>query len=481
MVTVLLVGASLTAVSSAAAFVTIKEFGAGSDDRKASTALAYAEAGVDRFMEHLKRGQYTFAGLNDAGCDGNPAVTIPQGSIGNGTYSASLTVYDPDATGAGRFPPAACATRPEKAHPGQDGADNTFFVITSTGKHPEATRVVRQVVAISPLRLPVGIFANFVSKQSAKHDFYNISMLAKTSITSRENLYFHGDDNYYLMRDIFPDGVSGHDPNAPAKAAAHSAGTIYLKNSSNPEFEDDTKNCSAEKQNNGGQSLWDSDGSSGTGPITSGCSGQTGYPLTSRFTINMLESIAQPVLSEADYQVLKDAAKTQGVYCTFNGAGASDGKGDSCVRQSASAGGTDYKTYINQVLVGTPTTPATNTVIAYFDFRTGSPTQNNIGRLGSVWGCDATNPDNTKTLIAVVRNGGINYTGAGGDMINGALLVDGNYEGNGNFTLNGSLIVGGTAHFHSSSQQFTLDECWVDNMPGSFFAVTPGKWTEVDR
>lgn len=477
MVSVLLVGASLTAVTSAAAFVTIKEFGAGSDDRKASTALAYAEAGVDRFLEHLKRGLYTYQEINHAGCGTVPAVSIPQGSIGNGTYQASMTVYDPQPpAGASNFAPDACDTRPAKAHPGQDGADNTYFVIESTGRHPDATRVVRQVVAIAPLRLPVGIFANFVNKQSAKHDFHNISMLAKVSVTDRENLYFHGIDNYYLMRDFYPDGVSGPEEDDPAKASVHAAGTIYLKNSSSPQFAAATKNCQAEKQPNDGQSLWDSDGSSGTGAITETCPPQTGYPLTSRFTIDMLETIAQPVLSEADYQVLRDAAKTQGVYCSFNGSGPSDGKGDTCIKQGQTQAGIDYKTYINQVLLS-----GTNNIIAYFDFRSGTPTQNNIGRLGEVWGCDAANPANTKSLVAVVRNGGIDYAGASGDRINGALIMDGDWAGNGSFLLNGSLIVNGTVYFHSSSQNFTLDECWVDNMPGSFMTANTGKWTEVDR
>jgi hypothetical protein len=476
MVTVLLVAAGLTAVTSAATFVTIKEFGAGSDDRKASTSLAYAEAGLERFIAFLKRGNFTFAELNHVGCGSTPALSIPQGVIGNGTYDASMSVYDPAATGANRFAPAACNTRPTRAHPGQDGADNTYFVITSTGRHPSATRVVRQVVAMRPLRLPVGIFATFVSKQSAKHDFYNISMLVNATVTDRQNIYMHGNDSYYLMRDIFPDGVSGRSMTEPAPAAIHSAGTIYRKEGSDPQFGSATKNCSAEKQDNGGQSLWDSDGSSGSGPITSGCTGQTGYPLTSKFTGAMLSAIAQPKLTEADYQVIKDSAKNTGVYCSFNGSGTSDGLGTTCIKQGQVQTNLDYRSLIQQVLAS-----GTNNVVAYFDFRTGQAAQNNVGLLGPVWGCDAVNPANTKSLVAVVRNGGVDFSGAGGDQINGAIIVDGDYKGNGNFTMNGSMIVGGTAYLHSSSQSFTLDSCWVNNMPGSFFGVTPGQWTEVDR
>ena len=57
MVTVILIGAALTSVTTIAAYSTIKDFQSGTDDRKAAEALSYAEAGVDRFVQYLRDGR----------------------------------------------------------------------------------------------------------------------------------------------------------------------------------------------------------------------------------------------------------------------------------------------------------------------------------------------------------------------------------------------------------------------------------------
>jgi hypothetical protein len=75
----------------------------------------------------------------------------------------------------------------------------------------------------------------------------------------------------------------------------------------------------------------------------------------------------------------------------------------------------------------------------------------------------------------------MNEKGAGGDRINGVLYMDGNFNSTGKLSLNGSLISHGTVSFGSSSQEATLDTCWVRNMPGPLFRVIPLQWSEVDR
>ena len=134
-----------------------------------------------------------------------------------------------------------------------------------------------------------------------------------------------------------------------------------------------------------------------------------------------------------------------------------------------------YPTYIQNVI-----TAGINNVLAYFEFRTGTPTQNNLGRTGTVWGCND-DPDLNRSVVVIVRNGGVDYDGAGGDMVNGAFIMDGGWTSNGSFTFNGSIISRGLAHFHSSSQEYRLDECWLKNTPGPFLRVVPGHWSEVDR
>jgi hypothetical protein len=466
MLTVLFVGAALTAVTSVAAFATIREFQASQDDRKAAGALSYAEAGVDRLVAYLKSGRVTYGDLNAAGC-AKPPLALPTGTVGNGSFSAQLTVYDPfAATPADRYPPAACASRPTSPHPGQ-GGDNTYFVITSTGQHPAAKRVVRQVVSLKPVGLPMGLYAHAFDLK-AHPSFPSVSMISETTITDRGKDLFTGNDPYYKIGDFFP-SVTGRSLTDPVPAAAHALTGIYLKKSSNPEFPP-AKNCNA---NNGdSQSLWDSDGSAGSGPITSGCAGQVGYPSTSKFTAEQLRALGSPTLSDQDYQAIKEAAQTYGVYCSFPGFG---GMGATlCTREGVEVGANWSQAV--QDLLGS----GINNIAAYFEFRSGTPSQNNLDWSGSVWGCND-NPALSRSIAVIVRNGGVNNGGAGGDMVNGAFILDGNFNATGNFTFNGTIVSKGTVSFGSSSEQIGMDPCWVKNMPGPFFKVVPGQWSEVDR
>jgi hypothetical protein len=475
MVTVLFVGAALTAVTSVAAFATIQEFGAGRNDRKASEALSYAEAGLDRFLSYMRSGTGpSFASLNKAGCpDPIPLPGNRAGVIGKGTFTASIEVYDPTAVGDDRFAPGACDGRPVSPRPGQDGHDKTYFVIESKGQFPAATRVVRQVVAITPGNLPIGIYANSITKQSADHDFIGVSMTSATTIQNRSSLDFEGLDPYYKYKDFFPQGVVGVDPNSPIPAAAHAVTGIYLEGSSSPEFggSNGTKNCTANGTSGAGayQSIWDSDGSAGSGTITSGCGSTPGqYPKTSKFTADQLAKFSSPELTPEDHAAMKSVAKASGIYCSFKGAG---GTGvDFCTRAGVSIG-TGYEAGIQALL-----SSGVNNIVAYFEFRSGTPDENYIERLGSIWGCAE-----GKSIVAVVKNGGVDYSGGSTDYINGAIIIDGNWTGNGKFVFKGSLIAKGNVHFHSSAQEFQLDDCWVQNMPSIFLKIVPGHWSEVDR
>ena len=502
MIIVLLVGASLTAVSSVATFAMIREFGASDDDRKSAQALAAAEAGVDRFLAYLKSGKVTYGLLNQAGCNGNPPLALAQGQIGASTYSASITVYDPDPAGAAQFPPAACLSRPTRPVLGQDGVGNSWFVITSIGSFAEATKVIRQTVALQPIGLPVGIYGRSITVSSANHRFLTVSMVSETTIQNRSDLEFEGLDPWYVMRNVFPDpagdlalaNVTGAQPFDPVPAAAHAAGQIFLGNARDPEYPP-TSNCTANGKGGDSaaqraQSIWDSDGSGGSGPITTGCSAWPGYspvgggagvyPRSSKFTGDQLSTFASPRLTEEDYQTLKDAAKTYGVYCSLPGNG---GSGEAtCTRAGTVVTGAaaDYFTQVK-----TLADAGEKNILGYVEFRAGAVTANNVPNsvdLGheTVWGCNA-DPDLSKSLVTIVRRGGVAYGGSGGDWINGAFILDGNWAATGGFRFNGSLVVQGNLHFHSASQNYGLDACWVANTPGPFFRVVPNAWSEIDR
>ena len=460
LVTVLFVGASLTAVSSLAAFTTIQELRSGSNDRRATGALAFAEAGVDRMIQMLRNGTNTFNLVNSAGCDGRDALRIPTGSIQGGTFDAELTVYDPDATTpADRLPPAACVGRPTNPH-----KERLSFQITATGLENGAKRVVRQVIVVEPIGLPIGLYGtNFDVNGSP--DQTGISMISETAIYGREKLHFSGNDPYYFIKDFFPGGVSGRSGDDPMPAAAHAAGGLFLKNNGGAEFPP-KPNCTANK-NGGSQSLWDSDGSAGSGTLTTGCSGQTGYPLSNKFTSDDASRLIRK-LSESDHQLLKEVAKQYGLYCSFPGSGGSGGT--QCIRQNVSIGSS---------WAGAPAAilaSGTNNFVTYFEFRSGDKLANNISWGDEVWDCND-DPDLNRSAVVIVKNGGLDMNG--NTRLNGAVIVDGAFDYSGTPTIKGTIIasefrIRGTANFMNT-------DCWVRNMPGPFLRVVPGQWSELDR
>jgi len=484
MITVLFMGAAMTVLASAAAFTTVREFRTSNDDRKAAEAIAIAEAGLDRMLVHLKSGLVTFKTLNTAGCGDFGPITLPSGAVGNGSYTVSLTVFDNEADGDDRFPPAACDSRP--TNPNQAGtaetSDDSYYVITSVGRHPDSTRTLQQVIAMRPVRLPVGIYGRSISVQSRNHPFKNLSMVSETSILNRSNIAFDGDDSYYRVEDFFS-AVSGLSLGSPVPAAAHAAGYIQTRNAVY-EFGTATKNCTANGTTDGApadQSLWDSDGSSGSGTITSGCSVPTTYPHSSKFTSEQLSRFARPELSAEDHQVLKEAAKVYGVYCSYPGFPpiVGDVQGSFCYKENVSQGlATDHAPMIEDVAT------RRNSFVTYIEYRGGNVANNNITAPFTVWGCDDTDPappNTNQSVVVIVRNGGVSYTGAAGQMVNGAFIIDGDWQVVGGYRFNGTIISGGNVHIHSSSQEFTMDSCWVENMPGPFLQTVPGHWSEIDR
>ena len=463
MVTVLLVGMVLTVVTSVAAFSTIKELRSSSDDRQSAGALAYAEAGIDRFLRFIRVENVTWHKLIVAGCEDPDGLSVPAGVVGSGTFEATLKVYEPNppsGNSADKMVPGACnyrATAP-------NDPTGQYFIITSTGEHADANRVVQQVIKIHPLGLPVAIYAQAI-EAGGTPNMTGISMITEGSIRGREKLSFSGQDPYYFMQDVFPDGVTGRTPTEHVPAAAHALQGIYLKqNGTSPEFPP-AKNCTANGA--GGQSLWDSDGSAGSGTVNGGCSGQTGNPNSSKFTTTAMDKLRPHKLTEQDHQVLKDAAKTTGIYCQI-------GTTTSCTRmgQPMASPATWQDGEVAPLFAA-----GVNNFVVYFDFVGGDTLSNSVKWHASVWGCNATNPDLNRSAVIVVRRGGLEFQQA---QVNGAFIMDGELKYSGNPTLNGPIISQSGFRI-TGNANFTLDPCWVKNMPGPFLTTTPAAWAEVDR
>lgn len=486
MITVMLVGASLTVVASTAAAISIQDFRSGADDRRATEALAYAESGVDRILLEVRRGGYGWKHLNEAGC-AEPPIAVPQGDLGESRfYNAFLTVYDADLAPDERMPDVGSwkpgdpwstandTTAVCTAHNDVDPSTSTpvLFAVTSTGEHPTATRVVRQVVRITTRGLPIGMYAESVNVQGGNPTAISISLVTPGNVDGREKLDFSGYDPYYKLGHFW----EGESMTTAAPAAAHARGSINCKQSAcgNDQLEHPGPlNCSANLTNNG-QSQWDQ---SGFGESLSGFSKclqwtgtPTGPPPYSSFSDADLERARPtPTLTEEDYAMLKQAAKDNGMYC---GMGA-DGNGN-CTTPSGSfsTNGTI------QSLSGVG-----SHFIAYFDYPTaGDPFDNKrtVTWKAGVGPCSDDQSLN-KSVIIVIRYGNLDLTGK--DEIVGAFFAP-----EGQAWLRGS---GGIVKTHGTviakkidiggNAEVILTPCWVKNMPNIFLIARPLSWSEVDR
>lgn len=485
MVTVLFIAAVLTAVSTAGVYVTIQELRATSDDRRGAQSLAFAEAGIDQILVRLRNGSLGWGDIAAAGC----TVSTPDGTItyppislsGNvagsaGTYDAELTVYNRDAANpADRLPPSACpSTFPSPA----EGA--RYFAITSTGSQPAAQRVVRQVIQIRPLGLPIAIYAIERVDGNGTTIMDSISMITEGVISKRDQFGFRGTDPYYSLWDFYG-GSNSKTTKIPA--AAHARGQITYGPASSllehrPGFE---ANCEANEKGTVEQSLWDGSGTAELDQLTRGCAGWVSpgapapasgtWPPTAKFDEAALERVApRPDLSERDYQALRSAAKSNGIYCV-----PAPSSKLTCTYPGGSS--TENMTFENNNPIFS-TVP--NDFVFYVDFPTeGDPFggSKTITWKRSVQPCSYDQAI-SRSVVIVIRNGSISMEG--GSYIVGAMLIpEGMVTNKGEFTLEGTVIA--QRLDVRGSATFKMTPCWVNNLPGPFLDTIPATWSEIDR
>ncbi len=472
MVTVLFIAAVLTAVSTAGVYVTIQEFRATSDDRRGAQSLAFAEAGIDQVLVRLRNGSLGWGDIAAAGCtvstpDGTityPPITLTGNVAGSaGTYEAVLTV-------SGACP----ATFPSPA----DGARE--FAITSTGKQPAAQRVVRQVIQVRPLGLPIAIYAIERVDGNGTTIMDSISMITEGVISKRDQFGFSGTDPYYSLWDFY--GGSNSDT-TKIPAAAHARGQItYGPASSLLEHRNGFEpNCEANKNGTPEQSLWDGSGTAQLDTLTRGCPGwvspgapapATGtWPPTSKFDEEALERVApRPNLSERDYQALRSAAKSNGIYCV-----PAPSNQLTCTYPGGSS--TENMTFEDN-------NPIFSTVAKDFVFYVDFPTEGDpYGGSKTITWKRNVRPCSydqaiSRSVVIVIRNGSISMEG--GSYIVGAMLIpEGMVTNKGEFTLEGTIIA--RRLDVRGSATFKMTPCWVNNLPGPFLDTIPATWSEIDR
>ena len=465
MVTVLLAAAVLTVTASAATFMTIQEFRAGSDDRRGTAALSYAEAGLDRFAMLARGGRWTWQELVLSGC-GTTAVAGVSGTVGNGTYDVVVR------------PSAACpATTPSPR--------NDYRVaITSTGRHPTATRVVQQIANLRPKGLPIGTYALndvIVSGSGSGPTFDGQSLIAGGTVSGRDVIAFTGNDSWYRKGQFF--GNSVPDPTAFIPTAVHAGGDLICQGPTQcgadriEHTADDTdRNCTANKFGTDFQSTWDESGRGGTNTTAlPSCGHPSGDAPDSAFSFSDARRLAPtPNLLDEDYRALKATAQSSGIYCLYD----ASGKG-TCTSPNFPNGTPAPTTWSATDL---SKMGAANNFTAYFDFPKNLlpdpfSAKNTVNWNAAVASCN-NDPALNRSVAMIIPNGGISVGSSG--TITGAIIAPfGQADLGGGALVHGSLIV--DRLILKGSSNFLLDQCWLNNMPALFIDVVPVQWRELDR
>ena len=523
---VLFVGAILTVVSSTAAFLTIREFGANSDDRRGAQALAYAEAALDKTVAHIEGGTWGWKELISSGCsddildarglnrDEFPLV-VGADLAANGRSLAPGTGGDIGTRGMYRAEIGGCLgnavsfPRPKGEHK---------LSIRAFGEHPTARREVVEGIVVAPKGLPVGIYASAFVVANGSGELQRVSLISPGPVAGRDQMAFAGIDPYYEKSDFYPCSA----PNVPAgcfaedgddlgdmPASVHSGDLITCQancpRSSNTQPLDphehpaapDTRspNCDANRSaGTANQSLWDGDDWTET-PTEAALDGTdtcgwtvppswgavNAYPPTSLFDDGDARRLAPtPQMSEDDLSALRAQAQSNGIYCGDELSGSFD-----CFKQGAlrSAIESNPGARVQGSLEGAGSGDLAGLpkkFVAYFDFPVGS-TNNTL-----LWGGDMSyggvrkcvEPPNHMSVTIIVRNG--NFTGGGNVFVNGTVIAnEGEVDLDGTYRINGTVIARSVEII--SGAEITLDDCWVSNMQTSRIEVTPFSWSEIDR
>jgi hypothetical protein len=479
---VLFIGAVLTVVSSAGAFMTIKEFRAGADDRRAAQALAYAEAGVDHMELAIKGNYWNYQQIMLSGCPGHTTQTVT-GTIGNGAYTTEVR-------------PVTCQDPVPIVRPTDPGRR---IEIESTGTQPTATRVVRETALLKPKGLPVGLYARTRVNVGGNAGVTGVSLITPGDIVGRDQLGFTGNDPYYTKRSFY--GTSVPDPDAPMPSAAHAGNLIYCQSkcpSSKSQIEHPfvptptgaslPYNCLANPRGTAGQSVWDGSNwtplnpSAANIPGTASCTGVSQFPPTSQFTPEQANLLApQPELTDEDHRALKTMAQNRGIYCKVTRAPAQT---EECTKWTPTGVVPLDSAEVSGIQLGnTEVANLPKQFVIYVDFPGGVGNDpkdfpNSFVKFNGALGSCIDDPVTNVTGVVIVRNGSFRFTS--GASLNGAIFAnEGLLDSQGTYSFNGVAIADEIEIISGANS--TLNECWLKNMPMPFMDLTPLSWTEVDR
>lgn len=443
-------------------------------DRQAGGAQATAEAGVAQGLQLLRAEPAGYFTCNEPAPGSAPSgacLTNPAGW----TNSSSPEKVSSNGTVGTCVPTASCyQVWIGTVSPYSPSTGYATYRIHSTGLYGggPAARSVAVDVTVRPDKFPIGVYADDAST-GGTFGINRESLFTKGCLAHRE---FDSYDSTGTPNTTTSGGgiaFSGVDPQYDLPAAAHAAQFVTQANTTSCS----SGTSSSKKQANvhdASQSwapcntldLYDQDSQGGdlTGTAcydkwTSPVTGRK-YPTTSKFTLNDLQTYGYRPggLSDSQYKSLKAMAITTGTYFTSTST-------SSLNAALTAANATTAVVYFDLTSGGGKVTLKPSDIPSSY-FR--SPTDSN---------CAA----NLHSIVFVVRGGDMVYNSSGnapGPLVASIFVPDGNYSGQGGATIIGTLFaksIDGTG-----TQNWYLDQCFVDNPPGPVMSVQVTNYREVD-
>lgn len=442
--TVLLLLVALTAVTTTAAVVAKNDVVGAGRDRQSLGALASADAGVAQALEYIRTkgvGELTcMVGSAPSACSAKPIwanpVTPATFQVGGGTTCSALaTCYRVWIETLVAYNPPAVKTGKYRIH-------STGI----TGGGPGTKRIVVDT-DVTPSSYPIGVYGDELIG-NGNNRVVSEMLFTQACVSPRET----GGGNGIRF--------TGTDPYWGEPASANS--TTNVSTGNNCDSSGFLHKNSADCPNNVAMNF---DRSSLGGPLP------VGSPC--RFTYTGPDGVTKERTSTLfNLQILQDEYG-------FTAGGLTDDQYEALRQRSQ--GQNLYNAPVAQLStrLDAAVTSGINNPVVYYDNLSDVPLKDtdfpaaHFGRApGSA--CVA------KSVVVVVRNGNLLYQGGNATTRSLALFVpEGDYRGNGGYAIIGTLFarelnLGGTEEFH-------LDDCFIDNLPGPLLELEVTSFREDDR
>lgn len=428
MITTLMVGSVLTAVGLAMTSVAVSNLQNAGRDRVAGGAMGAAEAGIAQAIAYIRDN-----GVGNLGC----SPTCTTNPWGNSATPATVTLGD------GREAKVYITTVQAFAPPAVKVGTYKVHSTGTTGEGP-GKRTLEQTVTARPFTFPIGVYAD-TFENAGNAAVHTSHLFSKGCIINRNAISFGP------STDPETGVTSSTDPYYGLPPAAHAADYIITSNQASR-----CNSANSVHTPNDCNNTYRSDQDRAGGSVSStACAGIT-MDNTSFFDLTSLANVGHVSrgLTDAQYAGLKSKAKSQGNYWNSSTIGSYV---PPCPAAPCSGGRTPYP---NAILYFEGPLPTLNTQIDSI-----------VGYEKSQCG--------TRSLVIVAEQTSVHMNS--NSSVTAALFVpDGNFQYNGGGTFEGTVFAKTVDKFNGNAD-FYLDACFIKNLPGGLFDVTPTHFREVDR